>query len=341
MRSELNDPRQYFRDRCNMLGAIHHHAASALTTREFLAAALGLTGVSPIFGAGQTPKVAPNMTQLQLGDATIAITFGDGSLDLPRESIIAWIAKAAKAVARYYGVFPVPFTRVRVNPSARQSGVFGGETWGRNPPFTQIFVGRNTTAAQLHDDWTMTHEFVHLAFPDVAEDHHWIEEGAATYVEPIARVQIGDLTPERIWTDMFRGMPKGEPELFDKGLDHTRTWGRTYWGGALFCLVADVRIRQATSNGKGLQDALRGIRDAGGTIENDWPVERAFEIGDRATHTNLLTRLYAEMKDRPVYVDLHTLWSELGVNSSDGVVSLDDTAPLAQIRQSITSGSPV
>ena len=44
----------------------------------------------------------------------------------------------------------------------------------------------------------MTHELVHAAFPDVAEEHHWIEEGIATYVEPIARVQIGDLTPEKI-----------------------------------------------------------------------------------------------------------------------------------------------
>jgi hypothetical protein len=106
----------------------------------------------------------------------------------------------------------------------------------------------------------MTHELVHLAFPDVAEDHHWIEEGIATYVEPIARVQIGDLTPERIWTDMLRDMPKGEPQPFDQGLDHTHTWGRTYWGGALFCLLADVRIRQETNNRTGLQDALRGIR---------------------------------------------------------------------------------
>jgi hypothetical protein len=320
---------------------IHQNATSDFTRREFLVAALGFIGSSPTFGAGQITKATSATSHLQIGDGTIAITFGDGSLDLPRDSVIGWVSKAANAVARYYGVFPVHFTQVRVNPSARHSGVFGGETWGSHPPFTRIFVGRNTTAAQLHDDWTMTHEFVHLAFPDVAEDHHWIEEGTATYVEPIARVQIGDLTPERIWTDMFLGMPKGEPQSFDRGLDHTRTWGRTYWGGALFCLLADVRIRQASSNAKGLQHALRGIRDAGGTIGNDWPVERAFEVGDRATHTKLLTQLYAEMKDRPVYVDLDTLWRELGVVSSDGVVSLDDTAPLAQIRRSITFGRPV
>jgi hypothetical protein len=34
----------------------------------------------------------------------------------------------------------------------------------------------------------MTHEFVRTAFPDVADEHHWTEEGIATYVEPIARM---------------------------------------------------------------------------------------------------------------------------------------------------------
>ena len=35
-----------------------------------------------------------------------------------------------------------------------------------------------------------------LAFPDVADEHHWIEEDIATYVELIARAQIGDLAPQ-------------------------------------------------------------------------------------------------------------------------------------------------
>ncbi len=295
-----------------------------LTVREFLAAAVPFI-----------PGLIDDSTRVQVGEATIEISFGPGGFDLPRESLIAWVSKAAKAVAHYYGVFPVPLTRVKVNSSEKQSGAFGGTTWGNDPPFTRIFVGRHTTMRQLEEDWLMTHELVHTAFPDVADEHHWIEEGIATYVEPIARAQIGDLTPERIWADMVRGMPKGEPQPSDEGLDHTHTWGRTYWGGALFCLVADVRIRQASKNRRGLQDALRGIRNAGGTIDKHWPVERAFETGDRASETNVLTSLYSEMKDRPVYVDLNALWRELGVNSSNTVVSLNDNAPLAKIRRSI------
>jgi hypothetical protein len=303
-----------------------------LTVREFLPAALGLLGV-PSSLMCQESDVIP----LEIGGAKIEVTFGSGEFDLPRERLLSWIQNAAKAVSHYYGVFPVPRMRIRVNSSEKRSGVFGGTTWGRTPPFTRIFVGRHTTDRQLAEDWMMTHELVHTAFPDVDEEHHWIEEGIATYVEPIARVQTGELTPQKIWADMARDMPQGEPKALDQGLDHTHTWGRTYWGGALFCLAAEVRIRQATGNRKGLQAALRAIQKAGGTIDNSWPVERAFELGDRATNTTVLTQLYAEMKDKPAPVDLDALWQQLGVRKNGDGVLLDDTAPLAGIRRAITA----
>ena len=44
----------------------------------------------------------------------------------------------------------------------------------------------------------LTHEMVHLAFPSVDDKHHWIEEGIATYVEPIARIQAGNLKAEQM-----------------------------------------------------------------------------------------------------------------------------------------------
>ena len=274
---------------------------------------------------------------LDIGGADIELSFDPDGFDLKPEIIRAWVSRAARAVTRYYGVFPVSRMRVRVLSSNARTGVFHGTTWGGHPPFTRISVGRHTTEQELAADWMMTHELVHTAFPDVPDEHHWIEEGIATYVEPVARVQTGELTAQKIWTDMVNGMPHGEPQPGDEGLDRTHTWGRTYWGGALFCLVADVRIRQATSNQKGLQHALRDIRNAGGTIESDWPLEKALRIGDQATATNVLTRLYAEMKDKPSPIDLDSLWKQLGVLTGTNPVSFDNNAPLSPIRQSITT----
>lgn len=101
----------------------------------------------------------------------------------------------------------------------------------------------------------------------------------ATYVEPIARVQVGQLTAEKIWRDMLQNMPKGLPAAGDQGLDNTHTWGRTYWGGALFYLQADVRIRERTGNRSGLQDALRAIVANGGNVEVSWDVRRTLAMG--------------------------------------------------------------
>src|ERR1035438_335106 len=157
-----------------------------------------------------------------------------------------------------------------------------------------------------------------------------MEEGQATYIEPIARVMTGELKAQQIWHDMFRDMAKGEPGPGDEGLDHTHTWGRTYWGGALFCLVADVQVRRETGNRKGLQDALRAIVAEGGTIDHEWNLERALEIGDRATGTHVLMNMYAAWKGSPSPVDLPKLWSELGIrsNASEGIEFVT-SAPLA------------
>jgi hypothetical protein len=176
-----------------------------------------------------------------------------------------------------------------------------------------------------------------MAFPGLPDDQHWMEEGLSTYIEPIARVQAGELPAAQVWNDMIEGMPKGEPSSGDQGMDRTHTWGRTYWGGALFCLVADVNIRKQTQNRKGLRDALRAIVAAGGTIDHDWPLMQALEVGDKATRTTVLVDLYKQWSQNPMPVDLPKLWSELGVSAGKAGAEFNASAPLAQIRERITS----
>lgn len=277
---------------------------------------------------------------LHAGGATVQVDFAPGTVDLPEDRILHWVSNAALAVTTYYGRFPVPRDRVLVEFVSGNRGVFGGTTWGGVggfPGFTRIHVGEHSTQHDLDDDWMMTHELIHTAFPSVDDEHHWIEEGIAVYVEPVARVQAGLLKPEQIWNDMARDMPKGDPEPGDRGLDNTHTWGRTYWGGAQFCLKADVEIRRQTGNRKGLQDALRAIMNAGGTIDQDWPLTKAFESGDRATGTHVLMNMYEQMRDTPKSVDLDSLWKELGVARDGDGIRFDDHAPMADIRKAITA----
>lgn len=277
--------------------------------------------------------------------AVIRLDVAPGPLDLNRAQVIAWVETAARAVAEYYGRFPVSRARVLVVPAADRRGVLTGTTWGdvdRSPAFTRMRLGEHTTDHDLVSDWTLTHEFVHTALPSLSRDHHWLEEGSATWVEPIARAQIGTLTPEFVWQETMKGMPQGEPRPGEEGMDQTHTWANTYWGGALFCMMADIKIRQATGNQKGLQDALRGIVAAGGSIAVEWPIDKVISAGDQATGTTVLADLYRHMaKQSFAPIDLEALWKQLGIQQQNGHVAFSDRAPLAAIRKAITAPDPI
>jgi len=303
---------------------------SVLTRRRAIAAAA--------MAAGLPMRAAATMEPLQLaiGDARIDVHFGPGEFDAGRAPLAAWISAAAHAVAVYFGGFPVPLAVIEVRLAEGRAGVFGGVTYGETPARTKVSLGQHTSTADLADDWTMTHELTHMSFPSVPERHHWIEEGIATYVEPIARAQAGTLSVERVWGDMLHDMPKGEPEPGERGLDNTHSWASTYWGGALFCLMADVAFRKRTGNRRGLQQALRGILKAGGNIEVEWPLQRALAAADAAAGVPVMAELYARMGEAPFAPDLAALWRRLGVEKASRGVAFREDAELAAIRRAIT-----
>jgi hypothetical protein len=282
-----------------------------------------------------THATAQDKTQMKIGGAKIDVSLDSAVPEDLHKLVLDWIATAARAVTTYYTKFPVSQVTIAVEFHDGK-GVNSGRAFGWEHPHISISAGRSTNAAGFADDWTMTHEMVHLAFPSVAENHHWIEEGLATYVEPIARARAGDLLPEKVWGDMVDSMAQGLPQPGDRGLDHTHTWGRTYWGGALYCLLADIDIRKRTGNRLGLEDALRGILKAGGSIQVEWPLERALQVADQAVGVPALEELYDRMKAAAFSPDLDQLWKELGVERRGENVVFDDSAPLAAIRRAIT-----
>ena len=202
-----------------------------------------------------------------------------------------------------------------------------------------VRIGEQASLEAYRADWVLVHEMIHLTFPSVTRDQDWAEEGIATYAEPFARVRAGLLDEAAAWRGLVEGLPNGQPEGGDRGLDHTHTWGRIYWGGALFWFVADVEIRKRTHNRFGLEHALRGVIDAGGNNASRWPLADVLAAGDRATGTRVLTELYAEMCASPHPVDLDALYKSLGVQVSRGHVTFDDKAPLADVRRAIARGT--
>ncbi len=283
------------------------------------------------FGVARTHTISVQGAELQAA-------FLPGDLDAPDSEILSWVEASAKAVAGYYGRFPVKHALILIAPDRGDSPGFA-TTLGNGGASIVIRVGRHSDRVSLARDWVLTHEMVHTALPNLARRHAWLEEGLATYIEPIARVRAGGLSVQEAWLDLLRGLPKGLPGEGDRGLDFTPTWGRKYWGGALFCLMADMAIRERTNNRRSLGDALIAIVNAGGNVSVSWPIEQVIEVGDRAVGVPVLAELYAQMRASPVQVDLRALWERLGVGFSAGRVVFDDAAPLASIRRSMIEAS--
>ena len=273
-------------------------------------------------------------TELKVAGADIRVDVDEGAFRGGTRPILAWITRSAEIVAHYYDRFPTATLRLRV-VSENGGGVRTGKTFGYDGGVIRLQVGRDVTEDELNNDWVLVHEMTHLALPYLGDDHAWLSEGLAVYIEGVARVQAGNRTQPDVWSEEIRSMPRGLPQPGDQGLDHTHTWGRTYWGGAMFCLLADVEIHRRTQNRFGLQDAVRAILRASGGLIAEWPIERVMKTGDAAVGTPVLEDLYAQMKDAPVTPDLMGLWRKLGVEADGSSVRLIDDAPLAEIRQSI------
>jgi hypothetical protein len=314
-----------------MIGRVSPCALLSLPLLALLlaGAAASAQAVQPAPDAAPAREAALPAMRLEFDPADFAI--GGAAI---RE----WLERAARIVAAYYGGFPVRELTVHLI-AVPGDGVHGGTTYGKPRAFIRLRVGRDVTEAQLLADWVAVHEMTHLALPDVGEQHAWLSEGLATYIEGVERVHAGNRAETDVWEEELRSMPRGLPQPGDRGLDHTHTWGRTYWGGAMFCLLADVDIRRRTHNRLGLEDAVRAILRASGGLKADWPIARVLRTGDAAVGTRTLEDLYAQMRDAPVTPDLPRLWHELGVDRQGAGVRLSDAAPLAEVRRAIMQES--
>lgn len=180
--------------------------------------------------ASQIPESA-----LKVGRSTIQIKFSKVVPQEYRQLIQNWVSDGAEAVASVYDRFPVSRLTVTVRVT-RGMDVADGVTFdGR---LIRISVGEGVTKEILREDWRMTHEMFHLGFPTTDDGRDWMGEGVSTYAEPFARARAGQMSEEEVWRGFIEGFPNGLPRRNDRGLDRTPTWGRTYWGGALFWLMA-------------------------------------------------------------------------------------------------------
>lgn len=247
-----------------------------------------------------------------------------------------WVTRTLEPVVEYYGKLPLPHLLIVIAPSNR--GVHG-VTLGHGGASVLLTVSPSVDGEQALAHWVPTHELVHVLFPSVTPRHSWLEEGLATYIEPLVRVRAGRIGREKFWRDLIKGLPQGLPQPGDRGLNRTRTWGRTYWGGAIFWLIADTRVRVRSRGARSVDDALRAILQDGGNVSVDWPIDRVLKTADEATGGSDFRDLYDQMAFEPGAPGLTDLFESLGVRLVNDRIQFEDRAPLASTRAAITAAS--
>ncbi|HLX72348.1 MAG TPA: hypothetical protein VKV04_22245 [Verrucomicrobiae bacterium] len=255
-------------------------------------------------------------------------------LPVPREAVVEWVRRGAVAVTTYLGKFPVKRLVVTVYGGGEEP-VGDGVTHGASS--IEVRLGRSVRIADLNDDWVMTHEMFHLAFPTLNRRYLWMMEGLSDYLEPIARAQARQWGAQNAWREFVDGLPQGLPEPGEGGLDNSKRRQRIYWGGNIYWLLADVQIRAQTDNRHGVDDSIRAILAQGGNGGAEWPIERVLAVGDQATGTTVLKDLYEQLGNKAGDVDLDALWKKLGVRESGRRIIFDDGAPWAKYREAITA----
>ena len=280
----------------------------------------------------QIETISDTEFAFDLDGSRISIEIRDRVLREKKDMLLDWVLYSAKTVHHYYARFPVQSVHIKLQVTGGHAVRFG-QAFGGDSPALRVVIGENINPGMLRKDWILVHEMVHLAMADVPYAHRWLLEGLATYVESIARAQRGHLSEEFVWNGFINRMPQGLPKNGDRGLDQTPTWGRTYWGGAIFCMLADIEIRKLTDNRKSLRDALRGVLDAGLSMHSSASAMQVFAAGDRATGVDVLVPLYLKMKADPYPIDLDALWASLGVALQNEQVVYDDDAPMAYVRK--------
>ncbi len=273
------------------------------------------------------------------GGASLTLAVLDGALDSDINTLEHWVSDAAAAVSTFWARFPDDQALVTIVPQRGRKGVIYGKILPESAPGVLIEMGEHTNREQLYEDWILVHELFHIGSPSFYQEGKWLDEGLATYFEPIIRARAGWIDEQAVWDEFMRSMPQGLPAVGRIGLENGESYRDIYWGGAIYCLLADLEIREKTGGRFGLEQGLRAVLQAGGNSSEVWSLAQTLKVADTAVGTPVLLNLANAHAYAATPVNLDALWERLGVVRTESGATLDDKAPLALLRRSIVQGA--
>jgi hypothetical protein len=278
---------------------------------------------------------------LKVEDATLRLVVLDGALDRSFDELATWVTQAAQGVADFFGRPPASRTLVVLAPLPDRHGIPFGKMLPANAPGVIVLIGEHTQPKELTDDWVLVHELFHVGTPSFIGEGKWYDEGLATYYEPLIRARLGWYSQAGVWHEFLTNMPRGLDAMTRRGLEHPARYSDTYWGGGLFCLLADVEVYRNNRGILELEEGVRRVFHSGGDASQVWTLERALAVADKSFEQPVLARLAEAHAQHGAPVDLAGLFRDLGVSlGPKDEVRFDDNAPLAGYRRQLVTPRP-
>jgi hypothetical protein len=241
-----------------------------------------------------------------------------------------WIKEPAQAVAGVIGQFPQRHTQVLIiDAGARSSPVIWAHVVRGGGMAVEFFIDPSRPLEDFRQDWTATHEFSHLLLPYVSSQDRWLSEGLASYYQNILRARDGRLSEAQAWEKLLGGFRRGEN---DKRRGGTMS---TYWRGASILLQVDAELRAASGGKQSLDSALAQLYQCCHDLGRRWLAFELFEKLDELTGRSVFGEAYARHGWNDEFPDPQPTLEKLGVESRQGILSLNDHAPWSHVRQLI------
>jgi predicted metalloprotease with PDZ domain len=286
--------------------------------------------------AAYTAFGAFRRARLDVGGSSLDLALLGPPLAMGDAAAAEWVRGAATRVASLYGRFPCDAT-VFVVPVRGADEIVFGRVLSLAGASVALLFGDEASPERAHQDWVAVHELFHLSTASFMGEGHWLEEGLATFYEPVLRERAGWMTEADLWSHFAASMPRGvRKEGEPASIEERDDIDSTYWGGALFVMLADLAVLESTKGARSLDDAMRAALQKDGDATHSSTVAEFLRTGDEATGTHALADTYASFAMAGGPVDLDGIWRRLGVEArSDGSVVLHDDAPMAFARKAI------
>jgi hypothetical protein len=284
--------------------------------------------------------------QITHGDQMVSIHYQASLSEAERRTAVQWLEQVTTAILTIYGELPNNHMHINIDRSAnRSSPVPWGQVERGNPTRILLVINPALGTDALISDWTAFHELSHLLIPYEGYGNVWLSEGLATYYQNIVQARSGLFNDTRMWGKIASGLERGRKDQRWRHIDltevsdnlrETRQYMRVHWSGVLFWLTADVELRK---QGKGtLDDALKQLKYCceGRSMSARAIVHKL----DALTNMELFVPLFQKYRETYAIPEYQQILADLGVKQRPwtGGISLDDDAPLAEIRRQIVRG---